>query len=121
VRAIQKLCNGTHENIVEVFGHGWLFGGTFYHIDMELCDGTLADYIYGKLPVAPSFSKHPDAEVQRASPFWAAFAIMLQLTSGVKFMHSHHEVHRDLKPLNSKSPQLRKLTARSRHQEAAEP
>jgi serine/threonine protein kinase len=60
----------------------------------------LEDYIYGNSPKQeslPRFVKTASSLV-KSSQIWN---IMRQITSGIAFIHSHEEVHRDLKPRNS--------------------
>ena len=101
VRAIKKLCgHDAHPNIVEVLRLGVLVGSPYYFIDMELCDMNLENYIYNNSPKReslPRFVKTAPSSV-KASQIWN---IMRQVASGVAFIHSHEEVHRDLKPRNS--------------------
>jgi len=103
-RAIKKLCSGCHPNIVEVLRIGELKDSPYYFIDMELCDINLQDYIYRDdsktLPDAiPYFIKDASSQV-KALQIWN---IIQQIASGVAFIHSHHETHRDIKPQNSNS------------------
>jgi serine/threonine protein kinase len=102
-RAIKKLCGKpTHKNIVEVLRLGDLFNSPYYFIDMELCDFNLEDYIYRDLDLpiqtsTPRFVTSAPSEAE-ALPIWK---IMMEITSGVEFIHSKDEIHRDLKPSNS--------------------
>ena len=95
VRAIKKLCNGSHEKLVEVFDVGDL--PLHALIDMELCDGDLDDY-------NKSFWKqqayNQSAEMQ-TQPIWN---IMKQIANGLAFIHRKKEIHRDLKPKNGHCP-----------------
>jgi len=61
---------------------------------MELCDLNLAQYIRHD-----SRLKNPPPEV-KAMQNWN---IMMQIASGVEFLHNHKEIHRDLKPGNGVS------------------
>ena len=93
VRAIKKLCGqGAHPNIVAVLKWGPLAGSPYYLLDMELCDMNLERYI-GSLP---HFVKTAPSSV-KSSQIWN---IMRQIANGRVFIHSHGEVHRDLKPRN---------------------
>ena len=65
---------------------------------MELCDLTLADYIYEDSPdVTPRFIRNVSSSLKEMQ-IWN---VMKQIVSGVEFIHHHNEVHRDLKPSNS--------------------
>jgi len=110
-RVIRKLCvHGNHQNIVAVINHGHLPNGPHYFIDMELCDINLHEYIYRQKPFDPSesipfFMKDAPPQL-KAQQIWH---VMSQISSGVKYVHSHREVHRDLKPANS-TPFAKQLT-----------
>ena len=97
VRAINKLCNGTHKNIVEVFKVGEFSDSSYLYIDMELCAMNLEEYNRRVWAVNP---------IQREGQgFWDAhiWSIMRQISDGLAFIHSNHEVHRDLKPRNGET------------------
>jgi serine/threonine protein kinase len=85
------LCRIKHENIAMVTRHGWL-SSSFYFFDMELCQLNLEDYIrkLGKESGLPNV-QGGEGDI---------FDIMIQITSGMEFIHGHSEVHRDLKPRN---------------------
>ena len=97
----RKLCRrGAHPNIIEVLRLGELHESPYYYIDMELCDLTLADYIYEDSPdVTPRFIRNVSSSLKEMQ-IWN---VMKQIVSGVEFIHRHNEVHRDLKPSNSNS------------------
>src|ERR1700736_4374681 len=86
---IDKLCNGSHKNIVRVFGHGYLPNSPHYFFDMELCDMSLEDYVFGHITDTENKLK-----VDGPGLVWA---VMTDVVSGLEFIHSHHEIHRDLK------------------------
>src|ERR1700689_1828986 len=45
--AIELLCRkATHQNIVKVFRHGWLYESPYYYIDMQMCAFNLESFIY---------------------------------------------------------------------------
>jgi len=62
-----------------------------YYIDMELCNGNLDQFIR-------------DRGASSSTPITIAdiWDIMVQITSGLAHIHSQGEVHRDIKPRNSK-------------------
>lgn len=108
VSSIHK--QGGHENIIEVFDHGWLQGsGRVYFIDMELADFTLAEYIaylggaanpsidFDAIQDSSVFGKKACSSTTRDSN---ALAIANHIAQGLEFLHMHHHVHRDLKPSN---------------------
>jgi serine/threonine protein kinase len=101
IRAIKKLCDGQHSNIILVMEMGDFQLTPYFYIDMELCDINLHDYIHSN-----------DATLSRTAlglpPFLdnlniackvhQIWNIMKDITSGLSFIHSNGEVHRDLKP-----------------------
>ena len=79
----QAAAGLTHPNIVNVYDVGDENG--IYYIVMELVEGiTLKKYIEKK-------GKIPDKE---------AVSIAIQVAKGMQAAHSHHIVHRDIKPQN---------------------
>jgi serine/threonine protein kinase len=79
-----------------VFNRGQLPNAPHYFIDMELCDINLHDYIYRETPFDPSesvpvFMKNAPPQL-KAQQIWN---VMSQIASGVTYIHSHGEVHRD--------------------------
>ena len=92
VRAISKLCKETgHPHIVSVFRQGEVKDSALYYIDMELCNGNLDQFIRDRGPSSSTPITIADV-----------WNIMVQLTSGLAHIHSQGEVHRDIKPRNSK-------------------
>ena len=105
IRAIERLSSrGNHINLVRILGHGRIPG--FYYIDMEFCDGNLEDHIKGIHPhrfepaLNPIFSPMGIGSIGKDATIWD---IMEQITSGICFIHTCGEVHRDLKPRNGTS------------------
>src|SRR5271154_4095534 len=91
VRAISKLCKETgHPQIVSVFRQGEVKNSALYYIDMELCDGNLDQFMRDHLPSSTT--------PIHISDIWN---IMVQITSGLAYIHSFGEIHRDIKPRNS--------------------
>jgi len=97
VRAVQKLCIGSHPNIVQVFDLGQMrSNSTFYYIDMELCDISLGHYMQGKR--SPSLPLSWD---EFRNDFENICIVNADIIEGLIFIHSNNEVHRDLSPQNS--------------------
>jgi serine/threonine protein kinase len=69
---------------------------------MELCDFNLDDYILGVASPDVDLLDHDRRERYQNS-------IMEQVLKGIEFIHSHDEVHRDLKPGNSTTLTLMRL------------
>ena len=67
-------------------------------IDMELCDLNLLEYIdpglQGSKPIMFVRDQPPPV---KARQIWN---VMLQIATGVDYLHGKHVVHRDLKPAN---------------------
>jgi serine/threonine protein kinase len=94
-RAISKLCApGAHRNIVAVFRQGIVVDTTMFYYDMELCEGTLEEFI--ELNCS-------DGKRIGMSQMWN---IMTHIASGIGYIHGHGEVHRDLKPRNGIDPAI---------------
>jgi serine/threonine protein kinase len=102
VRAIEKLRkNGGHPNIITVFDDGWLNDDVHYFFDMELCVLNLERFIQGNFGHVLGLPQYLDpqygTEELGCLNMWS---IMTQITSGLEFMHSLKQLHRDLKPQN---------------------
>jgi serine/threonine protein kinase len=91
IRAITKLCDGSH-NIIKVLRCGEYQDLSYAYIDMELCSLNLDEYIKSKWAVYP---------VEGVPDEVSLWNIMTQIANGVAFVHSEQEIHRDLKPSNS--------------------
>lgn len=102
-RTLKKLCVGNkHKNIVEIFEYRRHVNNLNYIIDMEVCRLNLHDYMYSSAKTPPI--------LQQCSPYYennrnvdkveSIVDVMLQITSGVAFIHKLKEVHRNLKPSN---------------------
>lgn len=102
-RAIKILfASNKHENLVDVLKYGWLPNTSIYHIDMELCDGNLEDYILRKSPEPFQVQSNPRLLGQFCEDIVIIMVwdIMEQISNGVAFIHSCKQIHRDLKPQN---------------------
>jgi serine/threonine protein kinase len=111
-KALDRLCGGVHDNIIQVLKHRWLkTDGSIYFIDMEFADISLSDYLKyvyqtQPLPSHPRFrprfnSVFSQREISKLQRLHTAWAIGSQVTNGLDFMHGKDLVHRDLKPENS--------------------
>jgi serine/threonine protein kinase len=89
IRAMSKLCQpGGCLNLVTMLRQGQTIDGASYYIDMELCEGSLRDLM----------DTHDSVPI-KLQQIWG---IMVQITNGLSYIHSHGEVHRDMKPQNSR-------------------
>jgi serine/threonine protein kinase len=112
--------NGGHENIVTILSHGFIQSFDYYYIDMELCDMTLKDYIdywagSKELPLETSLDLAPSVICNDCSLLLQmrnVWAIASQIAAGLEFMHSHHQIHRDLKPGNGNAIQSAALISK---------
>jgi serine/threonine protein kinase len=101
--AIQKLCDGAHENIIHVLGIGEFEhnNATYIYIDMEVCQMTLSEFIEGRDMWGWILFDHPyDSSIIAECTTWN---IMTQISGGLIFVHSRSIIHRDLKPQNGEA------------------
>jgi serine/threonine protein kinase len=104
MRAVSKLCKpDTYINIVSVLNFGKIPRSYFYFLDMEFCEFNLDTYIQRKW--TPEIKeKAPKLVGIDVLPECVRIAqagkIMTDIAAGVSFIHSHKEIHRDLKPQN---------------------
>jgi serine/threonine protein kinase len=96
IRAIRKLCNGKHKNIIEVFAIGEFADSMYTFIDMEICDLNLEDY---NKNIWMTNLVHENLDLKGVKELQAC-NIMKQISDGIVFVHQQGEVHRDLKPRN---------------------
>lgn len=87
---------GTHPNVAHYYYHE--ARPPFTYLAMELCSGSLADYIVG-------------ARRDRYTSPTAGYNAIKQISAGIGHLHAYGIVHRDLKPENI-------LLKRSRIEEA---
>jgi serine/threonine protein kinase len=106
---MDKLCKGSHQNLITVFEHGRIGASAFYFIDMELCDINLEEYIEGTKTGIPGLLDW-DEVLKEGQRHFFIVAIMQQLLGALAFIHSHNEAHRDLAPQNSIPFYLHELT-----------
>jgi serine/threonine protein kinase len=95
IRAITKLCDGNHINIIKVLRCGEYQDSSYAYIDMELCSLNLEEYLKSKWILYPVDGVPDEAGI---------WNIMTQIANGLAFIHSKKEIHRDLKPSNSIKP-----------------
>jgi serine/threonine protein kinase len=101
-RAVDKFHSQGHKNIIQVFGHGQLKNTAFCYIDMELCDLNLRAYIARDWPDAVVAQlQHFTIDLPPKMKWVQIMGIMDDVVCGLAFIHSHGEVHRDIKPQNS--------------------
>lgn len=99
IRAIETLCNGSHQNVIKVFCHGLLRPGrSVYFIDMEMCDANLEEFVAGQTQFQELINWPKASKSLRIR--YALNDVMKQILEGLIFIHSHDEVHRDLSPQN---------------------
>ena len=119
---MEKLCDiNAHRNIVEVLRTGKFSssGAPVYYLDMEFCDLNLGAYIRRDWTKPDLREKVPNFVAVDHLPLESQITqirdIMMDITSGVAFIHSHKEVHRDLKPKNSNAPSTPNPNERKPH------
>jgi eukaryotic-like serine/threonine-protein kinase len=105
VQAVKALCKEGHPNVIAVLRIGELRNSQDLFIDMELCDLNLTDYIRGAQPMPP-FLVRDQPPPMLARQIWN---VMIQITTGVEYLHVRDMVHRDLKPANGKETCLWRL------------
>jgi serine/threonine protein kinase len=98
-RAVKKLCQSSHTNIVQVLEMGQLQAdGSLYFIDMELCNFTLEKYISGSnVPQLINWGIISQSFLDFAKEICN---IARHIIEGLIFIHGLGEVHRDLSPQN---------------------
>ena len=99
-----KLCApGTHKNVIAVFRVGQILTTLFHFIDMERCAFNLEKHILSlhrkaSKPERGTISHTESSEHEKI--LFTVQEVMIDITSGVSFIHSHKQIHRDLKPRN---------------------
>ena len=106
IRAVAKLClSAGDDHIVAVLRHGPLPNSSYVYLDMELCELNLDQYIrkdwdQRMRDKVPQFTTRDElGPAINAAQIWN---IMADISSGVAFIHSRGEIHRDLKPRNGR-------------------
>jgi serine/threonine protein kinase len=101
IRAVEKLCvKSTHENIVSVLQHGNLADSPYYFFDMDLCAFNLETYLLLLWKETKDDIGMEVPQCRDRSSMRSIWNIMSQIANGLAFIHTHHEIHRDLKPRN---------------------
>jgi serine/threonine protein kinase len=95
VRAYRKLSEEAAPDIVRFLREGKLNADTYF-INMELSIGTLADYIHNW---TPNFSEQ-SRRFSTQSKTFQIWEIAESISSGLVYIHSRYEIHRDVKPMN---------------------
>jgi serine/threonine protein kinase len=67
---------------------------------MELCDITLADFILDKFPTRTVSEYFREVQTNKEAGIKYLFTILLHMAKGLQYIHSHKEIHRDLRPAN---------------------
>jgi serine/threonine protein kinase len=108
VQMLKTLSKQRHLHIVTVFRIGMLHNSEDLFIDMELCDLNLREYIRGTKPrdLVPTFFVRDQPPPMIAMQIWN---VMLQITTGVEYLHRRRVIHRDLKPDNGKESCVSRL------------
>jgi len=94
---------GPHNNIVPILRQGWLEKDSRYFFDMERCPLTLTDFIRNNFKSIPELRDHYfELEGMKLADrgILTMWRILIDVASGLVFVHSLGEVHRDLKPDN---------------------
>lgn len=112
VRVLKKICAQQHRNIVTFLDREGTLPQWGHYFDMELCDCNLHDYIQKQLSHLHHLQESryfikPDYDLDDV------LHIMKDITCGLAFVHSHAEVHRDLKPRNGNHIYISRLITRS--------
>jgi serine/threonine protein kinase len=96
VRAIDIVyCDSTSgEFLIPIFWHGWLEESKLYGIDMDLCDNQTL-YAFPSFHFS-GFKLHRNEDTTDFNNL----SILLQLSTGLEFIHRHGQVHRALSPGN---------------------
>ena len=98
VRAINKLCKSRHSNIIQVLQYETLRkDDAFYFIDMERCDATLEKYMQDQHVEDLTDWKTVEQSNMRERYI---YEILQHILHDILYIHSLHEVHRDLSPYN---------------------
>lgn len=102
IRAVRKLCSpGLHTNVVSVVSSGRLSNSIYYFLDMERLDFNLETYISDNwTPESSSVEIVPLMPAIRERSWRVVGEVVKDIAKGLAFIHSHKEIHCDLKPRN---------------------
>ena len=102
-----------HQNLVRIFASGRMPLSPDYYIDMELCQYDLNQWIVKNQVLTKNWERETETEGDHNIIISDIFDmldeglnIVLQILTGLEFIHSHGMVHRDLNPRNGKSLQV---------------
>jgi serine/threonine protein kinase len=106
-RLAEKICGGSHRNIVGLLGKGYS-ENLQYYMQMEECDLSLEEYVnHGKVahrllawpthPWPTDNFEHTNKQNQRV---FIIVAILQQILSGLVHIHKHKTIHGNLHPRN---------------------
>ena len=95
---MRELCKDRHPNIIIVFKDGVFKINVHKYIDMQVCEMNLEEYNYASWKASLVETDIPPD--LRANQIWK---IVIDIASGLEFLHGRGKVHRDLKPTNGNS------------------
>lgn len=86
ITLLQKLSRTPHENIIELYDVHYKPEKEKTYLFMTFCCCSLQDML--------------EASEEKKFPLWQAHRYITQTLLGLQFLHSHHVVHKDIKPAN---------------------
>jgi serine/threonine protein kinase len=92
---VERVGATRHENVVSVLGRGWMSYSQLYFYDMTFCPLDLHKYI-SMMSKGTNVSMTFSVEAGGKNIFW----IVADITRGLSFLHSHGQIHGNLKPTN---------------------
>jgi serine/threonine protein kinase len=103
---MENLCKSGHPNIVQLLENDSSQNNDnlYLHIDMELCQATLAEYLDGDMTIHGLTAWKDLQDLQyREAKIRQSHIILQHILNGLVYIHSLEKVHRDLKPQNSRN------------------